>query len=220
MLDELGRKFARFTTNQVVRRPRLWPAFRWLTRRQFDRLAPVWDEMRSPEAFAPLEVALDSLDSTPRRALDLGTGTGRAAFLLARRYPEAEVVGVDLAPAMLAEARKLTPPELASRVRFEQSDAERLPYPDESFDLVSLANMIPFFPELERITAPGGAVVFSFSGGADTPIYVPPEVLRRELSERGFMEFADFAAGNGTALVARKPPGGGNLHGNRTFATR
>ena len=64
--------------------------------------------------------------------------------------------------------------------------------------------MIPFFPELGRVTAPGGAVVFSFSGGADTPIYVPSEVLRQELSDHGFTEFADFAAGNGTALVARK----------------
>jgi ubiquinone/menaquinone biosynthesis C-methylase UbiE len=204
MLEELGRKFARFTTNQVVRWPRAWPLFRWLTRRQFDRIAPVWDEMRSAEAFAPLEAALDSLDTAPSRVLDLGTGTGRAAFLLARRYPEAEVVGVDLAPAMLAEARKLTPPELAGRVRFEEADAEHLPYPDASFDLVSLANMIPFFPELARITAPGGAVVFSFSGGAETPIYVPPELLRKELSKPGFTEFAEFAAGRGTALVARK----------------
>jgi ubiquinone/menaquinone biosynthesis C-methylase UbiE len=220
MLEELGRKFARFTTNQVVRRPRAWPMFRWLTRRQFDRMAPVWDEMRTLEAFAPLEVALDSLELLPKRVLDLGTGTGRAAFLLARRYPEAEVVGVDLAPAMLAEARKLTPPDLAGRVRFEQADAESLSYPDSSFDLVSLANMIPFFPELARVTAPGGAVVFSFSGGADTPIYVPSDVLRAELAKRGFMDFADFAAGNGTAFVARKPPGGGNLSGNRAFATR
>jgi ubiquinone/menaquinone biosynthesis C-methylase UbiE len=208
MLEQLGRKFARFTTNQVVRRPSLWPFFRGLTRRQFDRMAPIWDEMRSDDAFAPLQAALDSLDASPTRILDLGTGTGRAAFLLARRYPEAEVWGVDLAPAMLAEARKLTPPDLASRVRFEQADAERLPYPDASFELVSLANMIPFFPELGRVTAPGGAVVFSFSGGADTPIYVPDEVLTSELSKRGFTEFADFAAGPGTALVARKPPGG------------
>jgi ubiquinone/menaquinone biosynthesis C-methylase UbiE len=206
MLEDLGRKFARFTTNQVVRRPRLWPLFRQLTRWQFDRIAPQWDEMRGGDAFAPLEAALDSLESTPSRVLDLGTGTGRAAFLLARRYPEAEVVGVDIAPAMLAEARRLTPPELAGRVRFEGADAEQLPYPDASFDLVSLANMIPFFPELGRVTAPGGAVVFSFSGGANTPIYVPPDVLRRELAERGFSEFADFAAANGTALVARKAP--------------
>jgi ubiquinone/menaquinone biosynthesis C-methylase UbiE len=205
VLENLGRKFARFTTNQVVRRPGLWPLFRRLTRWQFDRIAPQWDEMRSDEAFAPLEAALDSLEATPGRVLDLGTGTGRAAFLLARRYPEAEVVGVDIAPAMLVEAGKLTPPELSGRVRFERADAERLPYPDAAFDLVSLANMIPFFPELGRVTAPGGSVVFSFSGGAETPIYVPPQVLRRQLAEHGFAEFADFAAGNGTALVARKP---------------
>ena len=206
MLETLGRKFARFTTNQVVRRPRLWPLFRWVTRRQFDRMAPHWDQMRGPEAFAPLEAALDSLEPDPGRILDLGTGTGRAAFLLARRYPGAEVVGVDLAPAMLAEARRLTPSDVASRVRFEEADAERLPFPDASFDLVSLANMIPFFPELGRVTAPGGSVVFSFSGGPETPIYVPSEVLRTELARRGFTEFADFAAGSGTALVARKSP--------------
>ena len=64
--------------------------------------------------------------------------------------------------------------------------------------------MIPFFDELARVTAPGGTVVFSFSVGPDTPIYVPPDVLRRELSKRGFTDFADFAAGTGTALTARK----------------
>jgi SAM-dependent methyltransferase len=206
MLEELGRKFARFTTNQVVRRPWAWPLFRRLTRAQFDRMAPVWDQMRSEEAFASLEAALDSLDVRPRRVLDLGTGTGRAAFLLARRYPEAEVVGVDLAGDMLAEARRLTPDELRDRVRFEQADAERLPYDDGSFEVVSLANMIPFFDELARVTAPGGAVVFSFSAGPETPIYVPPEALRARLEERGFTDFADFAAGNGTALVARRRP--------------
>ena len=206
MLEQLGRKFARFTTNQVVRRPRLWPLFRWLTRSQFNRIAPRWDDMRSPEAFASLEAALDALDLSPKRALDVGTGTGRAAFLLASRYPGAQVVGVDLAEDMLAEARRLTPPELADRVRFEPADAERLSYPDASFDLVSLANMIPFFEELGRVTAPGGSVVFSFSAGPETPIYVPPDVLRARLGEQGFTEFADFAAGNGTALTARKNP--------------
>ena len=204
MLERLGRKFARFTTNQVVRRPRLWPLFRWVTRVQFNRIAEGWDERRTPESFASLEAALDALAASPSRALDLGTGTGRAAFLVARRYLDAEVVGVDLAEDMLVEARKLTPPELVDRVRFEQADAEHLSYPDASFDLVSLANMIPFFEELGRVTAPGGTVVCSFSAGPETPIYVPPDVLRARLAEHGFAQFAEFAAGNGTALSARK----------------
>jgi ubiquinone/menaquinone biosynthesis C-methylase UbiE len=205
MLETLGRKFARFTTNQVVRRPWAWRLLRGLTRAQFNRIAPAWDERRSGDAFAPIEIALDTLDLTPKRVLDLGTGTGRAAFLLARRYPEAEVVGVDLAADMLSEARRLTPPELSGRVRFEEADAEGLQYEDGAFDLVSLANMIPFFDELRRVTAPGGAVVFSFSAGPETPIYVRPEVLRNELAARGFTDFAEFAAGNGTSFVARKP---------------
>jgi ubiquinone/menaquinone biosynthesis C-methylase UbiE len=205
LAERIGRGFARFTTNQVVRRPWAWRLLRRATQRQFNRLAPIWDERRGPEAFESLEAALDSIETSPKRVLDLGTGTGRAAFILARRFPEAEVVGTDIAGAMLAEARSLTPPELADRVRFEEADAERLPYPADSFELVSLANMIPFFDELARITAPGGAAVFSFSVGPETPIYVPPEVLRKELSKRGFTDFAAFAAGSGTALVARKP---------------
>ena len=65
--------------------------------------------------------------------------------------------------------------------------------------------MIPFFDELARVVAPGGAVVFAFSGGADTPIYVPSERLRGELGRRGFADFAEFVAGRGTC--ARCPQG-------------
>jgi ubiquinone/menaquinone biosynthesis C-methylase UbiE len=205
MLEQLGRKFARFTTNQVLRRPGAWRFLRGLMRLQFERLAPVWDNMRNPDSFAPLEAALGSIETTPGRALDVGTGTGAAAFILAQRFPEAEVVGVDLTGGMIAEAQGKTPPELADRVRFQEADAERLPFADGSFDLVTLSNMIPFFDELARVLAPGGPAVFAFSAGPDTPIYVPPERLRKELSRRGFTDFAEFAAGRGTALVARKP---------------
>jgi SAM-dependent methyltransferase len=199
----LGRRFARLTTNAVVARPRLWRAFRWLTRAQFDRLAPVWDSMRRPEAFAALEQALDALPAMPKQVLDLGTGTGLAAFIAARRFPEAEVVGVDLARGMIEQARERTPPELAERVRFEQADAAQLPFEDGAFDFVQLANMIPFFDELARVTAPGGHLVLSFSAGPETPIWVPPERLRRDLGAHGFAEFADFEAEGGTALLAR-----------------
>jgi ubiquinone/menaquinone biosynthesis C-methylase UbiE len=201
---DLGRRFARLTTNAVVARPRLWRLFRRLTRAQFDRLAPAWTGMRSADAFAALEHALDSLTEPPRRALDLGTGTGLAAFAVARRFPEAEVVGVDLADRMVAEARDATPPELADRVAFQTGDADHLAFGDDSFELATLANMIPFFDELARVVAPGGHVVFSFSSGPQTPIWVPPDRLRRELEQRGFAEFADFEGGAGTALLARK----------------
>ncbi|MDQ2980990.1 MAG: methyltransferase domain-containing protein [Actinomycetota bacterium] len=202
--QKLGRRLARLATNAVVRRPLLWRAFRWLLRLQFDRLAPRWDTMRDPAHLNSFELALEGVEGSPRRALDLGTGTGAAAFAVARRFPEAQVTGADLSAEMLVEARRKTPPELAERVRFEQADAARLPYGDASFELVTLANMIPFFDELARVLSPGGRALFSFSVGPETPIWVPPERLRAELSRRGFSDFADFQAGSGTALLARK----------------
>jgi SAM-dependent methyltransferase len=200
----LGRRFARVVTNAVVARPRLWGLFRRPLRTQFDRMAPVWDSMRRPDALAPLALALEALHEPPRRALDLGTGTGAAAFLVAASFPGAEVVGADIAEEMLAQARERTPPDLADRVRFETADAARLPFDDGSFELVSLANMIPFFEELARVTAARGSLVLTFSAGPETPIWVSPERLRQELGARGFGEFADFRAGVGTALLARK----------------
>ena len=196
-----GQRFARFATDVVVRRPRLWRLLRPAVRSQFDRLAPVWNSMRDPEAFAGVHVALDRLERPPARVLDLGTGTGSVARILAERYPNAEIVGVDLAPRMIEQAQTLTN---APTVRYEVADAQRLPFDDGAFDLVTLANMIPFFDELARVVAPGGHVMFFFSGGAGTPIYVPAERLRDELGRRGFVEFAELSAGRGTALVARK----------------
>jgi ubiquinone/menaquinone biosynthesis C-methylase UbiE len=200
--EDIGRRYARFVTNQIVKRPRLWGIFRGPMRAMFDQIAPVWDRDRDPAAFASLEAALERV-KPPTRALDLGTGTGTAAFIVAGSFPDAEVVGADLAPAMLAEARRKAP-DLEGRVRFDEADAESLPYPDEWFDLVTLANMIPFFDELDRVVAPGGWVVFSWSSGPETPIYVAPDVLTRELGTRGYSDLSEIAAGKGTAFVARK----------------
>lgn len=201
----LGQKFARLATNAALRSPLLWRVFRPLVRKQFNSIAGAWDELRSPGHLAAYEHALDSVDPAPARALDLGTGTGQGAFAIARRFPEAQVAGVDLAERMLAEARRKTPAELRDRITFEAGDASKLGYPDETFDLVAHANMIPFFDELDRVLARGGQTLFAFSGGAATPIYVTPERLRSELERRGFTEFADIKAGEGTALLARKP---------------
>jgi SAM-dependent methyltransferase len=198
-----GRRFARLATNLAVRRPRLWPLARPVMRLQFDWLAPHWDSLRAPGYLDAFERGVAEVREA-RRVLDVGTGTGLAALALAARFPDAEVLGVDLSGDMVAEARRKTPSELADRVRFEQADAARLPAYDESFDLVTLLNMIPFFDELARVIEPGGTLLIAFSGGSETPIFVPSSRLRRELEPRGFTQFAEFVAGPGTVFLARK----------------
>ena len=210
MIDRvaIGRRFARLATDAAVRSPLLWKLFRPFIRRQFDALAPVWDSMRLEDTLAPYEAALAKVAQPPMRVLDVGTGTGAGALTLARHFPDAEIVGVDLSAAMLEQARSNTPAELRRRITFERADASSLPFGDASFDLVAHANMIPFFDEVARVVAPGGHALFAFSTGAGTPIYVPSERLRRELGRRGFTDFAEVSAGRGNALVARKadPP--------------
>jgi ubiquinone/menaquinone biosynthesis C-methylase UbiE len=198
-----AQRFARLVTEAVVRRPLLWRVLRRPLRTMFDGLAPTWETRIGPHHLLALDAALAGVP-VPPRVLDLGTGTGVVALALAERYPEAEVVGVDLSRAMIDEARRKVTPELASRVRFEVGDASALGSPDGAFELVVLSNMIPFFDELARVVAPGGTLVLSFSRGAETPIYVAPDRLRRELGARGFAEFAEFSAESATALRAKR----------------
>jgi ubiquinone/menaquinone biosynthesis C-methylase UbiE len=169
----------------------------------FDGLAPTWETRIGPHHLLALELALAELPP-PRRALDLGTGTGVVAIALADRYPEAEILGIDLSPGMIDAARRKLAPALSGRVGFEVGDASALDLPDGAFELVVLSNMIPFFDELARIVSPGGTLVLSFSRGAETPIYVASDRLRQELGERGFAEFAEFSAEPATALRAKR----------------
>ena len=203
-VDDAGRRFARFTTRAVVARPRLWRLFRGPLQAYFDALSGGWDARRSTDALAPAEAALARLETPPARVLDLGTGTGKGARFVAERFPDAKVVGLDLAPRMIEEAERLLPDDLRGRITFTTGDASALAFDDASFDLVLLLNMIPFFDELARVTAPGGTVVFSYSSGPQTPIYVPPETLRARLAPLGFADFREVAAGPGTAVVARR----------------
>jgi ubiquinone/menaquinone biosynthesis C-methylase UbiE len=198
-----AQRFARMVTDTVVRRPLLWRLLRRPLRTMFDGLAPTWETRIGPHHLWALDLALAEV-SPPRRVLDLGTGTGVVALALADRYPAADILGIDLSPGMIDEARRKVPSELAGRVGFELGDASALGSPDATFDLVVLSNMIPFFDELARVVAPGGTLVLSFSKGADTPIYVAPERLRDELGRRGFAEFAEFSAEPATALRAKR----------------
>ena len=195
----VAQRFARLVTDAVVRMPALWALFRGPMTRQFDRLARDWDGRMSPEGLAPLRAALAAIPTVPQTALDIGTGTGRAARLVAATFPAASVTGVDASTAMIDDARGRAS---TGRERYQVADASRLPFSDASFDLVTLNNMIPFFDELARVTASGGHVAVAFSMGERTPIWVAPGRLRTELERRGFVHVANFSAGSGVATLA------------------
>jgi len=108
-----AQRFARLVTDAVVRRPMLWRLLRRPLRGMFDRLAPTWETRIGPHHLWALDLALADVPA-PRRLLDLGTGTGVVAMALAERYPAAEVVGIDLSPGMIEEARRKLPPRLAA----------------------------------------------------------------------------------------------------------
>lgn len=190
---------ARRITDVVVRFPFLWPLLRGRMTKLFDDVAPHWDAMTSPERLVAFQAALEHVPGDPRSILDLGTGTGDGAIALAARWPDAEVVGVDVSREMLEEARRKAP-----ELRFEVGDGRRLDVPDGAFDLVAMNNVIPFADELARVVRPGGHVLLAFSRGDETPIYVPPGLLRDKLGRAGFEVTAGISAGPGTAVVARR----------------
>jgi ubiquinone/menaquinone biosynthesis C-methylase UbiE len=195
-------RFARLVTDLVTRQPRLWALFRRPLGRMFDAMAPQWEQRRVTEIYlAALRAGLDRVAGEPARALDLGTGTGAAARTIAARWPAAEVTGADLSPRMIEQARANAS---SPRERYEVADAAALPFADASFDLVTLSNMIPFYDELARVTAPGGQVVIAFSRGSQTPIWVPLERMRAELERRGFTHVAEINEGEGRVLLAVK----------------
>jgi len=86
----------------------------------------------------------------PRRILDIATGTGDLALMQARRLSPQEVTGLDLSEGMLEVARKkVAKAGLTDKVKLVQGDAENLPFPDGSFDAVSVAFGVRNFEDLE-----------------------------------------------------------------------
>jgi SAM-dependent methyltransferase len=134
------------------------------------RLSVVWSsapwENVAPQ-LAPVHQHLARI-LAPRpglRWLDVATGTGALALVAARGG--AEVTGVDLAPGLIATARRLAVEE-GLDIRFEVGDAEALPVGDASFAAVSSAMGLIFAPdhtaaarELARVCEPGGRIAFS-----------------------------------------------------------
>lgn len=115
---------------------------------------------------------------SPNRILDLGAGTGRNLVLLAALYPNADIIGMDIAPSMLVEARDAYHRSLGlkrwlprqKKPAFLTGDAEHLPLADNSVDLVfaNLAlqwcDLAESFAEIERVLRPDGLLMFTTLG--------------------------------------------------------
>ncbi|HEY2202228.1 MAG TPA: class I SAM-dependent methyltransferase [Solirubrobacteraceae bacterium] len=101
------------------------------------------------------------------RSLEIGAGTGYFTLNLLRAGLIGEATCSDISPGML-DALKDNARSLGLEVRTEPADAERLPFADESFDLVlghAVLHHIPDLPqafrEFERVLAPGGTLLFA-----------------------------------------------------------
>ncbi len=108
-----------------------------------------------------------------QRWLDMGCGTGYFCQQLQQRWPHAQGIGLDLAEGMLSFARNRCP-----ELGYICADAEQLPLPDNSQDLVFSSLALQWCAdrqavanELYRVSKPGGAVHFStLVAGSLTPL--------------------------------------------------
>lgn len=100
---------------------------------------------------------LASLQEAPTRAVDLGTGAGGTAAVLAETFPDASVTGVDSSHRMVRRAR-LRHGDVPN-LDFVVGDGLALDMQDGSVDLVTSLNYMPYPGEVRRIVRPGGSVL-------------------------------------------------------------
>jgi SAM-dependent methyltransferase len=191
----------RLLTRLEGRIPAVHAAVTRLHARRFDGLAPSWDRIRSDVGSSQrmLEAALGELAlASPARVLDVGTGTGQAAGILAQLFPAAQIDAVDASPEMIERAR--AKPAL-SAVRFAVADGGRLPFADGSIDLAVSLLVQPFEDELLRVLTPGGWALFCYPMGPGTPIWFPSSLVAPRLRRAGFAEvrYGTVASGEWTA---------------------
>ena len=152
--------------------PDQWKA---ATARQFDNIAEMW-RSRGVVQDDRLASLLPLLDGGPGSlVLDVGCGSGNWSLALARAGYR--VRGVDLSPEMIARAREAAR-ELGvdeDAASFGVGDAERLDFPDDSFDALICFNVLDFTPrpaaallEFQRVLRPGGRLVLTMLGAYST----------------------------------------------------
>ena len=124
-----------------------------------------------PDLTAMLDAAALRGDE---RVLDAGCGAGHTALAFAPRV--AEVVGLDLTEAMLAQGRKLARQQERANITFQRGDVEKLAFDDSSFDLVTSRYSAHHYPhplaalrEFARVLKPGGSLLLVDVVAPDEP---------------------------------------------------
>jgi len=142
---------------------------RGLVRSHFGRGAAAYDAQArvQREVVERFLLRLSELSPTPRRALDVGAGTGHLLARLCGAHPGLEATGLDLAAGMARAAR-----EAAPAARWLLADAEALPFAAGTFDLVVSTSALQWLPRLDRafaearrVLAPGGVLAVALFGG-------------------------------------------------------
>jgi ubiquinone/menaquinone biosynthesis C-methylase UbiE len=166
-----------------------------------------------PAIGAPMAAALVDV-AAPRpgeRALDVACGTGVVARLVAERVGSTgAVAGLDANPGMLTVARSVQGPDAA--IEWHQSSAEKLPFSDGAFDLVTCQMGLQFFPdkaaalrEQRRVLAPGGRVALNLPGPTPPLFQAFADALARHVGPpaAGFVQvvFSLHDAGEIRALM-------------------
>jgi malonyl-CoA O-methyltransferase len=140
-----------------------------VVRASFQRAAPTYDQhaVLQHEVEQRLLERLEFFSLQPQVVLDMGCGPGNGSRVLAQRYPQAQVLGLDWAQAMLAQPGF----EQAPQVSRLCADMRRLPLAARSVDLLfsSLAlqwasDLPALFSEVRRVLRPGGLLLFSTFG--------------------------------------------------------
>ncbi|OOV28919.1 bifunctional demethylmenaquinone methyltransferase/2-methoxy-6-polyprenyl-1,4-benzoquinol methylase [Flavobacterium sp. LM5] len=104
--------------------------------------------------------------SNPKTILDIATGTGDLAILMAQT-PESKIIGLDISEGMLAVGvEKIAAKQLSDRIEMLLGDSENMPFEDNYFDAITVAFGVRNFENLEkglaeilRVLKPGGTFV-------------------------------------------------------------
>ena len=139
----------------------------------FDRAAPTYGTRGSSffEYFGK-RLAAESGTKPGDHILDVATGRGAVLFPLARiAGPTGRIVGIDISSKMLEAARADTQVRGFKEIDLQLMDAEKLEFPDDTFDIVSCGFALFFFPslsktlaEFRRVLKPGGKLAVSIWG--------------------------------------------------------